>query len=219
MQIVDAESPEPALHGLAALAKGSVLGRRQLGPGAGVGEAREDLLRRRIAALPNHRLELRVETLVDREPPFFLPAVGRHQVDELHDARGIDRRVAAAVRQPRRPVLRNVDERDADLGAAERRIRGAERQHRAIQERLELGRGLDRAEVCACRLGMRRCGPRDDGNGQRTHQRRNSDGHPTNGRAHERRTIADNRHIRQPSLGFSGLGFPIETGPQQMEDA
>ena len=94
VEVVDAEAHEPALDGQPALAEVAIGVGRQLGTGLGVGEAGEDLARRLVADLADHLREVAIEVALDPQTTLLLPAIGRHQIDELHDARRVDRHVA-----------------------------------------------------------------------------------------------------------------------------
>jgi hypothetical protein len=146
MEVLDAEAHEPALHGETALAEVAIRLGGQLGAGLRVGQAREYLPRRLVARLPDHLRELLVQAALDAEPALLLPAVGRHQVDELDHARRIDRGRPVVVGQAGRLAVREIDERHAHLGLAQPGVMGEEAGHCAVEEFFELHGRPDRGE-------------------------------------------------------------------------
>jgi hypothetical protein len=126
-------------------------------------------LRRLIAALADHVGEEVVELGVDLHGSPFLLRVRRHQVDEFDHTGRIDRLLAPAMCQVWRVRIAEVEQRDAQVDAAQGWVGGEERVDGLVEESLQIGRRLNRGEVCG---RARRVGARH----RREQQRRKEDG-------------------------------------------
>ena len=91
-----------------------------------------------------------------RSRPSSCERVGRHQVDELDDARRVDRRVAVVARRGGRPPSPRSRSGDAQLGRAQRGVAGQEPVQGAVEEGLEV----------RARAGWSREWPRAGGGGR-----------------------------------------------------